>query len=235
VNNSLKTRQRKSPIALLFGVPAIAGIWYLIAQGFLKYQAALRPADAFLFSGTRVGNILLFVPPIFPSLGLGLMVGNVLEKLILTASAECALERQAVYRSAQIGLAKFSLILAAVALPLGFAGTNNYWALAPSRIDYRGMFSVSTSHYRWLDVTRIETGCSVGKTLSYHFVLTLHEGPSIDLMEESPSAFVAAYPEIQSSLRGQRYAFSNAGLSPCGNSLSRRWFEILFRPPTDPS
>jgi hypothetical protein len=160
VDSSLKTGQQKSPIALLFGVPAIAGIWYLIAQGFLRYQAALRPADAFLFSGTRVGNILLFVPPIFPSLGFGFMVGNLLEKLILSASVapEFACERETAYRSAQVGLAKFGLTLAAIALPLSFAGTNNYWALAPSRIDYRGIFSVSTSHYRWLDVTNIETG-----------------------------------------------------------------------------
>ena len=219
MNDSVETGQRKSPIGLLLGVPAIAGIWYLIAQGFVQYQEAMRPADAFLFSGTRVGNILLFIPPLFPSLGFGFMVGNVLEKLILSASLA----------------PKFGLILAAVALPLSFAGANNYWALAPSRIDYRDMFSVTTSHYHWPDVTRIETGCTISKTLSYHFVVTLHEGPSIDAMEESPDAFMAAYPEIQSSFCGQRYAFSNAGLSPCKNSLSRERMEVLSRPPTDPS
>jgi hypothetical protein len=221
---------RKSPLALILSVPAFAGVWYLLAQVFVKYQSTLRPAQAFLSSGTRVGNILMFVCPCLPSIGFGFMLGNVLERLM--QSRETAREESVVYRTSQIGLAKFGFVTAAVMLPLSFIGANNFWALTPDHIDYREMFSTWTAHHDWGDVVKIETGCSVGKRMSYNFVLSFNNGDAVDVMEESPERFWAAYPEIQSSLRQSRYEFSSAGLSRCGNAIPRRWFQVLSRPPT---
>lgn len=222
---------RKSPLAAILGLPAIGGVWYLIAQIFLRYQQTLYPSDAFLFNGTRIGNILMFVSPCFPSLAFGLLIGNVMERLLLGWQAAA----DDVYRSSQIGLAKFGAALSLICLPLSFAGANNFWALSSGRINYRPLFSVATARYDWRDIVRIETGCSVGKAVTYDFVMTFRNGTSIDVMQESTWNFWRAYPEIQLSLRTSRYEFSSAGLARCSRVIPKPWLEILSQPPTGPS
>ena len=142
--------------------------------------------------------------------------------------------RGAGFQSSQLALAKFAAIAMAVALPLCFLGVNNFWALTPGRIDYRPVFSVATQHYEWSNVEEIETGCSAGKSISYHFVLMLNDKTSIDLMQESPQEFSAAYPQIQSALKGNRYRFSRSGLvGRCVNSAPQSWLELLSKRPTE--
>jgi hypothetical protein len=122
----------------------------------------------------------------------------------------------------------------AVALPLCFLGVNNFWALTPDRIDYRPVLSATTQHHEWSNVEEIETGCSTGKSISYHFVLKLNDKTRIDLMEESPREFSVAYPQIQSALKGNSYRFSSSGLAEsCVTSAPQRLFELLSKRPTE--
>lgn len=236
-----RAQRRQSPwnlLLALFCVMGVGGTWVGIAHLLREYRRLfLTPPDAFLFSGTRIGNILAFVTPIFPSLAIGLIVGNSLIWCIPAARAaldrEAAGEKGTSFQSSQLALAKLGAFAIAIGLPLSFVGANNFWALTPNRIDYRPMLSASTQHYDWSNVESIETGCSTGKSTSYHFLVTLNGGIRIDLMEESPREFSIAYPRVQSALEGHSYRFSSSGLvGRCVTSAPPRWLELLSKRPT---
>jgi hypothetical protein len=217
---------------------AAAGIWIGFAHLLLAYRRAQYPPDAFLSNGTRLGNILMYVTPFFPALCLAFLTCNSLVWLFsLTRSTDDPEERtraNARFRSSLFTLAKLGAIVCAVALPLCLPGANNFWALAPGRIDYRPMFAATVRHYSWSDVEKISTGCTAGKSRTYNFVLTLSDGTRLDLMEESPWEFSIAYPEVQSALTGHPYQFSSAGLvGRCVAQAPRRWLEILAKKPTE--
>ena len=234
-----RARSKKSAWNLLlvpFCVIAIGGAWTAIAFLFEAYRHQLFPSGAFLSSGTRIGNILMFVTPAFPSLAIGLIIGNFLVWLIPAARA--AQERRmppgghSSFRSTQLALTRFGAVLAVAALPFGLLGANNLWAITPDRIDYRPMLSAATRHYEWSTVAKIETGCYSGKSVTYNFVVTLADRTRIDLMEESPREFVAAYPRIKAALRASTYRFSSRNfVGSCVGYAPRPWREILTKPP----
>jgi hypothetical protein len=234
-SNKPRARSPWNLLLLPFYVLGIGGIWVGIVWGVEQYRTLLCPADAFLFNGTRLGNIFFFVAPGFPSLAAGLIVGNFLWWRVPPARA--AIEREpsgGAFRASQLGLAKFGAVLAGIALPLCFMGATNVWALTPDRIEYRPMLSVAARNYSWSSVAAIETGCFSGKSTSYNFVVTLDDKTRIDLMEESPRKFTEAFPQIQAALHGKTYRFSSNGLvGRCVASMPRRWLEILSKPPTD--
>lgn len=183
-------------------------------QVFETYRGSLFPPDAFLANGTRIGNILMFVVPFFPSVAIGLITGNFVVWSISPARRAFRREAEGVkgerFRSAQLGLVKAGTVLAAIGLPLCLLGANNTWALTPNGIDYRPMLSTAARHYAWSSVERIETGCSPTKNgIDYHFVVTLNDKTHIDLMEESRDEFLAAYPRIQSALSGHGHKFDD--------------------------
>ena len=221
---------------MLFGFPAIGLTWYLLAQAALNYQKILYPPGAFLSSGTRIGNIFMFVAPAFPSIAAGFMIGNALVWCIPWARK--AMERGgettpgADFRSSQRGLARFGWLLSPVLL-FSFLGANNFWSLTARGIHYRPMFSPVTRHFDWAEVRSIETGCTVHKVIDYHFVLKLQDGTSMDLAQETPGEFWTAYGQIQQALTGVNYRFTAEGLyGRCLDSGSGRWLELLSRRPT---
>jgi hypothetical protein len=234
-----RARRGKSGWSLLFPLfsfPAIGLSWYLLAQLFLSYQKILYPRAAFLSSGTRIGNIFMFVSPAFPSIAVGFMVGNALVWCIPRAREALKRKDEKVpgteFRSSQRGLAKFGWYVSPVLL-FSFLGANNFWSLTAKGIHYRPMVSPLTRHYDWSEVRSIETGCSVSKVVDYHFVMTLRDGTSIDLAQETPGEFWTAYAQIQQALTGVTYQFSAQGLyGRCLNSGSRRWLELLSQRPT---
>lgn len=236
-----RARQKKSAwnlLAIPFCILGAGGAWTGTAFFFETYRRHLFPSDCFLASGTRLGNVFMFVAPGFPSLAIGMMVGNFL--LWLIPPARAALDREIVasgrssFRSTQVALAKFGAVLAAVALPLCLLGANSVWAIAPRRLDYRPMFSTVTRQYDWSDVARIKTGCYSGKSVTYNFVVVLTDQTKIDLMEESPRDFAAVYPQVQAALRGRAYGFSNRNfVGSCASHAPQRWREILWHRPTN--
>jgi hypothetical protein len=121
-----------------------------------------------------------------------------------------------------------------ITLPLIAAGANAAWAVTPERIDYRSLGSLATRTYQWSAVSRIETSCYAQKSdQTYRFVLVLKDGTRLDLMEESPEDFVAAYPLVQSALARTRYSFDASGMvGACSASAPRRWQAVLLNRPT---
>jgi hypothetical protein len=236
-----RLRRPQSPRSLLLALLCLLGIggaWIGIGYLAIAYRRAMVPADAFLFSGSRLGNILAFVAPGFPSMVIGLIVGNTLVWCIPPARAALGGESSGAkgvrFRSTQFGLLKFAAAVSAIALPICFLGANNFWALTPERIDNRPLISSAANHYSWADVREIQTGCSKGKSTTYNFVVTLTDKTRIDLMEEKHQEFLAAYPQIQLALKGKNYTFSTWGLvGSCVASAPRRWLEILARRPTE--
>jgi hypothetical protein len=110
-----RAQRRKSPWNLLLGLFCLIGIggtWIGIARLLLEYRRFfLIPSDAFLFSGTRIGNILALVTPAFPSLAIGFIVGNFLIWSVPPARATLEREgagvRGAGFQSSQLALATF--------------------------------------------------------------------------------------------------------------------------------
>jgi|HubBroStandDraft_1064217.scaffolds.fasta_scaffold00218_31 hypothetical protein len=233
-------RRKNNPwnlLLALFCLIAVVGTWIGLVRLFHSYRGSLIPADAFLFAGTRIGNIFMFVTPLFASIAVGFIVGNSLAWCI--APARTAFNKEAAgvegedFQSAQLGLAKVGIIALIVTLPICLLGANNFWALTPSGIDYRPMLAATTQHYAWSSVEQIETGCSTSKdNVDYHFVLTLNDKTRVDLMEEESHDFLAAYPKIQLGLTGHRYRFNSWVLGV--NCRPRQEVRtVLSQPPTE--
>lgn len=236
-----RPRTRKSPwnlLLVLFSVLAIGGTWIGLVFLFEAYRRSLIPSDAFLSSGTRVGNILMFVAPAFASIVSGLLVANFLAWLI--PSARTALDREAsasgrpAFRATQLQLARFGIPVVVVTLPFVFLGANNVWAVSHRGVDYQPMFSAAARHYAWRNVEEIDTGCYFGRqSVTYQFIIRLGDGTAVDLMEESPRNFVRAYPQLRSALAGQAYRFDAHNFTgSCAADAPLHWREILSRLPT---
>lgn len=210
-------RRKNNPwnlLLALFCLIAIVGTWIGLVRLLLGYRCSLIASDAFLFAGTRTGNILMFVTPFFVSIVLGFIIGNFLAFCIAPARRAFMNEAAGVegedFQSAQLGLSKVGIIVLVVALPVCLLGANNFWALRPGGIDYRPKLAATTQHYEWSSVERIETGCSRSKdNVDYHFEVTLEDTTRIDLMEESSDQFLAAYPKIKLGLTGHSYRFDS--------------------------
>jgi hypothetical protein len=121
-----RTQRRKNNpwnlLLALFCLIGVVGTWIGLVRLLLGYRGSLIPSDAFLFSGTRTGNILMFVTPLFVSIAVGFIVGNLLIWCI--APARSAFNREAAgvkgedLQSAQLGLAKVGMVVLMVALPI---------------------------------------------------------------------------------------------------------------------
>lgn len=240
VAQAARPARAKSPWDFLYSLLclAFAGvIWMAIALLFSGLRRHFIPSDAFLSDGTRLGNILMYVAPAFPALGISFNLGNLLAWSLAAAKAEPRryepVAQHLRFRSGQIVLIKLTLAMCAIALPLSFLGANNLWAVAADRIDYRPMFALGTRHYPWSSVTEIQTGCHSGRSDTFNFSLVMSDGTRLDLMEESPHNFSVAYPQVQEALAGHTYRFDSSGLlGACVGRAPQRWRQILSQPPT---
>ena len=229
-----RAARRKSPwnlLLLAFAVVAIAGFWIGTALLFREYRQSLVPPEAFLTSGTRFGNILMYVPPLFPSIGIGMITANLLIWCIPPARRALDHEDQGFpgtnFRSSNAGLFKGLVVLAIVTLPMALLGARNFWFLTPQNVTYQPMVATKVRQFNWADVSAVRTGCYVRRTVEHNFVLQMQDGTEIDLAEETPREFLAAYPAIQNSLAGVNYDFSNSAVTGrC--RLSHAWARVLL-------
>jgi hypothetical protein len=224
-------------LLLTIGVAASAAVWGAILLPFYALRQSLVPPDAFLSGGTNFGNTLFLLPPMFPAFAIGLMLARSIVRRI--PAARTALEPELGDDTKTVsGLKKYAkwgrLALIAV-LPLCLFGAMSTWATTPERIVVRPIFSATVHSYDWSRVKEIETGCTQARIeTNYHFVLDLADGTRVDLMQDAPWAFVAAYPKIQLALAGRSYGFSNAAFvgSSCSTHPRASWQKMLTDPPT---
>lgn len=223
---------------VIFGTAVAAALWFglmLLVRGF---RDLLSPAGTFLSGSTVAADFLLYGTSTFPPICFGIFLSNRL-LLRIPASREYMKRKAATGRFVDIEpllgkLLKLACVATACLLPLTLLGANSFWALAPSRIDFRPIFSLRTHYYTWSTVKRIETGCSFQKGHPvYRFVVTLDDKTSIDLARPGLPDFKNAYPQIQSALAGHTYEFSDTGFGEsCGAYASKRTLEIMTQPPT---
>jgi hypothetical protein len=199
------------------------------------YRQSLVPADAFLSSGTRFGNILMYVSPGFPSIAIGLIAANLIIWCI--RPARTTLEREdeefpgTDFRSSNQALLKLLIPLAILALTFSFLGARNVWFLTSRGVAYQPMLSSQAKQFNWSDIRSIRTGCYVRRVIEHNFVLSFQDGTSIDLAQETPREFLEAYPTLQQRLTGTNYEFSNSGVvGHC--PLSPAWARVLMKAPT---
>ncbi len=222
---------------VFIGAAASAAVLAAILLPFYVLRRSLVPPDAFLWGGTRSGNIFLWIPPMFSALAIGMTLGRFVVRRIPTARTvlESELGDHTKTVSSLNRYAKWGRLALTGALPLCYFGAMSTWATTPARIVIRPIFSATVHFYDWSSVTAIETGCTQGRrSTSFHFVLSLADSTRVDLMENDEWAFWAAYPKIQLALTGHSYGFS-AGFvrAPCGYAAPS-WQRILSQPPTDP-
>jgi hypothetical protein len=233
-------RSRKSPWGVFYSLLclAFAGvIWMAFALLFSGLRRHFIPSDAFLFNGTRLGNILMYVAPAFPALAISFNLGNLLAWSLAAANAEPRryepVAQHVRFRAGQIALIKLGISTCVIALPLSLFGANNFWVVTPDDVHYRPMFAVRTRHYPWSSVTAVRTGCSTGKSDTFDFTVVLNDETRLDLMQESPHNFAVAYPQIQLALAGHSYNFDDSQfVGACVARAPQRWREILSQPPT---
>ena len=219
---------------LLFPL-AIAGIsacWYCAIQLLLGFRMQFFPQDAFLMNGTRLGNILMYVSPGFPSLGIGLLLANLVVWMI--PSARRALEEEARgaaqsdFKSSILGIARLTILFSAIAFPVAVFGATSYFYLTLQSIVYRPSLLSRERHYNWSDLESIETACWYrGTRRDDSYALVMNDGTRVGILE-SPRDFLKAYPIFTSALTGHSFVFSSSEVEPrCDGSLPPMLRKVL--------
>lgn len=220
---------------VLISVAAAAGIWVAILLPFSALRANGVPLGAFLSGGTGFGNVFLFCPPIYPAIIIGMMLGRRIVQCIPDARVALEPELGDTKTVSQLRTyAKGGLAALIVVLPLCGFGAVSTWAITPSRIDVRPIFTTTAETYDWSSVRAIRTGCTEGRGTRYHFVLVLADSTHIDLMQDDPWRFAVVYPRVQLALTGHSYLFDNDGFVRvrCATYPRRSWQNMLTEPPT---
>jgi hypothetical protein len=218
---------------ILFAVIGVGGTWVGLVELLLLLRVQFRPPDAFLFDGTRWGNIVTHVIPIFPAIAAGLIFGNVLVWLIPPARRALMIEgpHGTTFKSSNLGLAKFLIVLLAIATPIGIVGATRYFYLTPSRICYRPSWFNSVRSYQWMDVRGIETNCWHNRSVQFTYTLLLSDGTRLGILEASEN-FFHAYPALSSALSPYSYDFTYVGNPACLGTVSNRLRLVLANRPS---
>lgn len=206
-----RAKRRKSPWNLLL-IPlviiGVGGVMYVWAQALLVIQRYLMPDDVIFSSYTTIGGALMFIPILFPSLGIGMIIANLI--IWLVRPARMAFEREAKgikgasFPEAMRGLAIATALMLIIALPLSTLGVFNYFYITPNGVHIRPLFSIKEKHYAWSDIEQIRTRFLEKKDNLYlNYILHMKDGREIDLMRERRLKFVDAYDKIKPFLATQ--------------------------------
>lgn len=217
----------------LFAILSVGGTWIAMVELLLALRAQFRPPDAFLFDGTRWGNIITHVIPAFPAIAAGLLCANGLIWVIPPARRGLTItgSHGTNFKSSNLALAKLLLLLLIIAAPIGVLGATRYFYLAPNRLGYRSSWFNQVRTYRWMDVRGIETNCWQNKGPQFTYTLLLSDGTRLGILETS-NDFYHAYPALSSALRPYSYEFTYVGKPACLDSVSNRLRLVLANPPS---
>jgi hypothetical protein len=209
-----RASRRKSRWNLLlipFGIAGIVLSWYGLAQLLLSLRARFFPSDAFLMSGTRMGNIFLYIPLLFPSMCIGILVANFAVWVFPPARRALDDEAHGVagsdFKSSNLVVAKILVLELALLLPVAALGATSYFYLNSRGITHRAWLLSEERHYPWSDLSAVETACWYSRNsrdLSY--ALVMQDGRRIEILE-SGRDFLKAYPTLSSVLKGRSYSF----------------------------
>lgn len=220
-----RAQRRKSPWNLILIPLAIGGIgtaWFLLARGLLNLQHIFIPDSAILSGYIRVGSILMFVFPVFPSIGIGMIMANLIAWCIPPARKVFEKEAKGIkstsFTKANRHLIIFSLILFAAVAPMCLLGAMNYFYVAEDGIHLNPIFSLDERHYPWGDIQEIHMRClAERKNLHLNYKLRMKDGSKVDLMEEPRLRFASVYDRIKPFIEEQdgivyRHEITDLGL-----------------------
>ena len=162
---------------------------------------SMIPEDAFLATWTRIGGILMFVPLFFPALTLGIIIANFCAWSIPPMRRSFESQKGSTsFKAAMKPLLWAASIVTPVCLLISLAGTTSYFHVGDGGIHSRGLLS-SERHDAWSNVRAIQIRCiSDGRNLHLNYRLEMKDGHTVDLMRESPLAFVNAHEQIRTLL-----------------------------------
>lgn len=218
----------------LFAIIGGGGAWIGLVGLLLALRAQFRPPDAFLFDGTRWGNIVTHVIPAFPAIAAGLLFGNGVVWLIPPARRALTIRSAhgTNFKSSNRALAKGLLLLLAITAPIGLLSATRYFYLTPNRIGYRPSWFNQERSYPWINVRGIETNCWHNRSLQYSYTLLLSDGTRLGIFESQD--FFAAYPALSWALAPYDYGFTYLGRPDCLDTVSRRLRLVLSNRPGPP-
>jgi len=207
-----------------------------MAQLLLALRLQFFPHDAFLMNGTQDGNILMYVSPFLPSIGVGMMLANfsvwMIRRARLALDGEAQETERTRFKKANWGLLKFVLITSIPTLLLATLGTTSYFYLTSRGIAYRTSILAAERDYLWSDVTGIETACWYNRGRQASYTLLMRDQTRVGILESYPD-FLKAYPVLASVLNRHSYVFDHRGVAPrCEESLSPLWKRVLTTPPS---
>jgi hypothetical protein len=188
---------------------ALAGMacWILAFWLLQQFQARRCPDDTFLYGSNAIANLFQGVPLLIPALGVGFLVYNRLAPLPIRAPR---------YRAYQSMVSRWTLISLLLALPVSVAASLSQYCLRSDAILYQAYPWSGLRDYEWGDVVGVTTACyySGGRSPGWRkqFVLTMRDGPALDLMARE-AAGICAYRAIVQALHGQDFSFDSSGVA----------------------
>lgn len=231
-----RTPRRRSMADFLLLAPALA-IMPLLTLGVLwliqKLQSTRCPAETFLSGSGRAAMAVQAVPILLASIGFAFLAVNWFVHLAppLRDFFDRDAQRHGApgYRQSQRSIARFSLVVLSVMLPISAAASLSQYCLAPQDILYQPWPWTGLRHYSWQDVRKVETICTRGRRGGWNgsFSLILRDGSGFDIMGWPRSA-VGAYPAIVSALEGVDFAFDAERVSP---GCDAPYVDLLLRRP----
>ncbi|UCG81529.1 MAG: hypothetical protein JSV60_04435 [Desulfobacterales bacterium] len=227
-----RAKRRKSPWNLILIPLVILGVVmtaFLLAIGILVIQHALIPADTILSSYTRVGSILMFVPILFPSLAIGMVIANLIAWCIPPARRAFEKEAKGIkgasFKRTMRKLTIVSAILLGLVAPLSVLGAMNYFYVAQDGIHLNPLLSIRESHYSWADIKEIKIRClAERRNLHLNYQLTMNDQAKVDLLNEPRMKFVRSYDRIKPFIEAQKDIVYKHEITDRGvNRLRRRY------------
>jgi len=220
-----------------FGIAGIGASWYGLIQFLIGIRASFSPSESFLNNGTRTGDFMIYVLPLFPSICLGLLAANFCIWVIPWARRALEEEARGVpgtdFKSSNVGLAKSLVLVSVLVLPLAALGATNYSSLTSEGIVYSTSLFSRERHYQWSDLSGIEAACSYDAhhVRQYSYTLLMHDGTRIEILD-SDRDFLEAYPMLSEVLRGHSYTFDHHGVDiRCEENASPIWKRVLTEAP----
>lgn len=222
-------RRRKNPWGLVL-VPLV-GVGTVVAWaafGYLSWSLhrSMIPEDVILSRWTRLGGILMFVPPFFPALFLGVLFANgvawCIPPLRRMFDGPPGNPRGSSFGRTMKVMAWLTLIALALTLPWSALGALNSFYVTSEGITYRPFFS-GAHPYPWTDVRAVDVRCHAeGRNLHLNFRVEMKDGALIDLMQDGPVLFADAYDEIRTHLDAQPDIITRRRITQAGSRKLER-------------
>lgn len=239
-NNSLfkdirqRGKRRKDPwnlVLIPFAVVGISIVWSLLTKTLSALQYSLIPANAIFSNQTRLGAILLFVPPIFPSIALGLIIANIFAWLIPPARKIFERESEGIQGTSFVdsikGLTKKSILCLVITIPICLLGVKGYLYVLEDGIHINSPYYIKEKYYRWNEIKEINTKCLLDRrNLDLNYELVMKDNTSIDLMQEHSLDFAKVYYKLSPYIQLQKGITYKQEISPSGLQRLQKQYNL---------